>query len=45
MGAKMIKGKVDTNNWKATCPECNNKKMEYYNFSYCCPKCGYVLEV
>ena len=35
----------DTSKWHATCDECGYKKMEYYNFRYCCPKCGYVLEV
>jgi len=40
--------KVNINNtktWHATCDECGYRKMEYYNFRYCCPKCGYVLEV
>lgn len=36
---------VNKKNWHATCDECGCKKMEYYNFRYCCPECGYILEV
>ena len=40
--------KFDINNsssWHATCEECGNKKMEYFNLRYCCPDCGHILEV
>ena len=42
-----IKQKVnpnDTSKWKSTCLECGGK-MDYYNFKYCCRKCGNILEV
>jgi len=30
--------------WHSTCCECGGL-MDYYNFKYCCRKCGNVLEV
>jgi len=39
------KFETDSSKWKATCDECGCKKMEYDNLRYCCPNCGYVLEV
>lgn len=35
----------DKSTWRATCDECGCKDMEYYNFRYMCPRCGYMLEV
>ncbi len=35
---------VDTSKWKSRCGECNGI-MDYYNFKYCCRKCGHILEV
>jgi ssDNA-binding Zn-finger/Zn-ribbon topoisomerase 1 len=34
----------DTSSWKAKCDECGGL-MDYYNFKYCCRKCGHILEV
>lgn len=37
----------DSTTWRATCIECGNKNMEYYNYKYHCPnpKCGHILYV
>ncbi len=37
----------DKTTWRATCDECGSKKMTYNerNYTYHCPKCGFVLEV
>lgn len=37
----------DSSTWRATCSECGNKNMEYYNYKYHCPnaRCGNVLYV
>ena len=38
------KAMCDSKNWKATCIQCKGT-MDYYNFKYCCRKCGHILEV
>ena len=35
----------DTSTWRATCVECGNRNMEYYNYKYHCSKCGHILYV
>lgn len=35
----------DPSTWRATCIECGNKNMTYYNYRYSCGKCGHMLYV
>jgi translation initiation factor 2 beta subunit (eIF-2beta)/eIF-5 len=35
---------TDSSTWISTCEYCGHK-MEYWNYKYCCHKCGHILEV